>query len=1239
VKHGPPFPPITGRFPRHSRILSASARCFTLLAITAAPALADVVIIEAMNGPNVGSITPFPPFSELVGNWSSSSTKSSAPGTTATRFGAQYDTLLSQGPPSFKLQPTLSEAGGTYYVETTHGSGLNISRDIVVAVSTINASGLPAVTDAFQQANGSNSWYRIGTLTLDQGQTTPTLTFTYSSGNVNGTNGSGSRFYVDAFRFVNTNTLCASGLPEIGANGPLQAGQTSIDVAGVSALATNISLYADNVLIGQLSSGIVAGVNPLTTTPLVKGQQITAGQWADGVESCRPANGAPVGGGPNPRLRVALSIRQNLALTGPIGANGGISGGKLTFLGSGGVVSGIAGSAPSGGKVVYPSTCWQSVSFLRGADAANPVDPTYAWFAPDGDPLRGDFGVLEAIVFAIDDLTDTGPFQVYIDNVMNGTNVIQDFESTNAGTTTVLFTLPGFASSTTPFLLAAAPGSISPNASQVSDANADTGTNSALIEWQFKDTAPANWLRLTTQGSGTPNPQVDLRLPISFRILLLPIGQTAGKTAPSIEMQPISQNVRIGEEIHFSVHASPEDASYQWYLDGTPLERQTAPSYFKSGAQPADAGSYTVVISTPPGSCTITSQVAVLGLIGSGNGLDGDYYSNRDKSFDGPPTLSRLDSSINFNWGTSAPDPAISADHFTVRWSGQVQPLTSDTYTFYATTDDGVRLWVNGVKLIDDWNDQEATESSGSIAVIAYEKYDLLMEYYESTGNGAAQLQWSSATQPKGVIPQSQLYALRPSFTSSPRDAAIECGSSVTLSASAGGSGYLNYQWLKNGAAIPDATSSNYTINAAVCADSGIYTASASNGVGSSLSSPATVTILNIRPPAIACPSNISFLVCATNGTVVGYSVNASVDCNRDPVITCDPPGGSFFPLGTTVVNCTATDACGNTAGCQFPVQVMLDTTPPMIFCREDILQTAPAADCCARVDYPLPASQDSCDPSPVVRCQPPSGACFPVGKSTVSCTVVDSSGKTAGCSFLVWVLETTPPVLHCPEDLRGWTCSGESAAPVSYVVPAVDNCDTNVEVICVPPSGSFFPMGTNVVHCRGFDSSGNGDTCSFAVVVVPDSTPPLLQCPTNITVSCNGGTTMVSYSVSASDDADPSPSVRCDPPSGSEFPPGTNSVSCTTTDRCGHESDCAFTVTVVDLTPAVMTIAYSSDEIILSWPVNCQDYAVEYAASLNPAVQWTTLTASRIFLDGRYCVRLALNSSEARFYRLVSRP
>ena len=74
-----------------------------------------------------------------------------------------------------------------------------------------------------------------------------------------------------------------------------------------------------------------------------------------------------------------------------------------------------------------------------------------------------------------------------------------------------------------------------------------------------------------------------------------------------------------------------------------------------------------------------------------------------------PATLVRMDTNINFNWGTGSPDPSISADNFTVRWTGSVQPQFNETYTFYTTTDDGVRLWVNGQLLIDEWVDQSAT--------------------------------------------------------------------------------------------------------------------------------------------------------------------------------------------------------------------------------------------------------------------------------------------------------------------------------------------------------------------------------------------------------------------------------------------------------------------------------------------------------------------------------------------------
>ena len=144
--------------------------------------------------------------------------------------------------------------------------------------------------------------------------------------------------------------------------------------------------------------------------------------------------------------------------------------------------------------------------------------------------------------------------------------------------------------------------------------------------------------------------------------------------------------------------------------------------------------------------------------VGTGTGLTGDYYSGQLKTFNGPVTLSRLDPTVNFEFGTGSPDPLISADTFTVRWTGQVQPFYSQTYTFTTRTDDGVRLWVNGQLLVNSWIDQGPTEHSGTIDLVANQKYSLLMEYYENAVGATAQLSWSSPNQVKGIIPQTQLY-------------------------------------------------------------------------------------------------------------------------------------------------------------------------------------------------------------------------------------------------------------------------------------------------------------------------------------------------------------------------------------------------------------------------------------------------------------------------------------------------
>ncbi len=137
-----------------------------------------------------------------------------------------------------------------------------------------------------------------------------------------------------------------------------------------------------------------------------------------------------------------------------------------------------------------------------------------------------------------------------------------------------------------------------------------------------------------------------------------------------------------------------------------------------------------------------------------GSGLTGDYYDNAD--FTGF-VLTRTDAQVDFNWGTGSPDAGVGADTFSVRWTGRVQAEHSEAYTFYASTDDGVRLWVNGELLIDQWQNQAATETSGSLALAAGMSYTIQMDYFENTGQAVAQLSWSSASTPKGPIPQDRL--------------------------------------------------------------------------------------------------------------------------------------------------------------------------------------------------------------------------------------------------------------------------------------------------------------------------------------------------------------------------------------------------------------------------------------------------------------------------------------------------
>lgn len=189
----------------------------------------------------------------------------------------------------------------------------------------------------------------------------------------------------------------------------------------------------------------------------------------------------------------------------------------------------------------------------------------------------------------------------------------------------------------------------------------------------------------------------------------------------------------------------------------------------------SDGGAATHNISTPLNDTTYTARFRASTMPpGQGIGLTGTYFDNL--GFTGA-ARTRLDATVSFDWAGGAPAPGMGADTFSVRWSGQVRATVTGLHTFYTQSDDGVRLWVNGALLVDNWTDHAPTENQGSIQLTAGQKYDLRMEYYENGGGATAKLLWSAPGLARQVIPRSQLhpYALlvAASTTLNAADAAV----------------------------------------------------------------------------------------------------------------------------------------------------------------------------------------------------------------------------------------------------------------------------------------------------------------------------------------------------------------------------------------------------------------------------------------------------------------------------------
>ncbi|MFP2905500.1 HYR domain-containing protein [Pyxidicoccus sp. 3LFB2] len=320
------------------------------------------------------------------------------------------------------------------------------------------------------------------------------------------------------------------------------------------------------------------------------------------------------------------------------------------------------------------------------------------------------------------------------------------------------------------------------------------------------------------------------------------------------------------------------------------------------------------------------------------------------------------------------------------------------------------------------------------------------------------------------------------------------------------------------------------------------------------------VTVRDTRPPQLSCPAPVFAEATGSTGAPVHYGPAIATDVmTLSPSVTYSPTAGSTFPLGTTVVTASATDAAGNVATCTFPVTVR-DTHAPVMSCPPNLSFQATSSSG-AQVTYPPPTVSDGISAATVTYSRPPTGS-FPMGTTPITATATDGSGNQASCTWHVIVRDTAAPAITCPVNLIA-EATGPGGAWVTYPPPTVSDLSP-VTVSASPAPGTVFPVGVTTVTLVAADAGGHSSLCTFTVQV-RDTTPPTLTCPANVITDATGpaGASVVYPEATTSDAVTPLPHVSVSHSAETVFPVGTTTLSAVARDDAGNASTCTFDIVV----------------------------------------------------------------------------
>ncbi|MDB4870709.1 MAG: hypothetical protein JWL97_1713 [Gemmatimonadales bacterium] len=348
----------------------------------------------------------------------------------------------------------------------------------------------------------------------------------------------------------------------------------------------------------------------------------------------------------------------------------------------------------------------------------------------------------------------------------------------------------------------------------------------------------------------------------------------------------------------------------------------------------------------------------------------------------------------------------------------------------------------------------------------------------------------------------------------------------------------------------------------------------ATNAAGLSSTASQKVTVEDKENPLVNAPADISTRIAhgATSATEVVGSPVAADNCPDVSLAGARSDGADLsapYPVGTTTIKWTATDASGNIGSAEQKIAVNVNT-PPVIEAPTMLVFNTDPGVCAAVVNVATPGVTDDIAGSTVLPLRSDGltlSAAYPKGVTSITWTATDADGATAAASQTVTVNDGEKPSINMPSNVSSGNDHGLASAVVSIGKPsAVDNC-REVTVDGARNDGAAldapYNVGTTLITWTAKDAAGNTAAASQSVTVL-DVEAPTITVPANIRLSATSPSgAPATYTVLFDDNVRVMES-SCTPASGSIFPMGSKSVVCNASDAAGNSVSRSFTVTVV---------------------------------------------------------------------------